>query len=322
MPKSSLFIEAVRILFFIEHAFNYCKSPILLVRAWRSNVSVLSTSRSIWWFFFLGIGVPLAREHILLWFWWKPPTRRCNISVCANPARSSCSAARDCAADHRYAAGLLAWACCPSTLIGSAVILLCSLACFLTSSFARRMCSPQGWSSPQEDIEIRHYPAGAVAEHHHHLARRPDVPDSNGLHLADLLWRRLLHRQGAGTELEAVQFDFRWVQASAVTLPLPLSPPPSTRTTTTLPSTPCPPLSWHWHGDDRAVSHHGPGHWVWRIRAFGIWAVYGGERHQDCRASSWWSAHWLPSDWIPPSPAWRGLASPPWFTVSSFLRWL
>lgn len=62
----------------------------------------------------------------------------------------------------------------------------------------------------QEDIEIRHYPAGAVAEHHHHLARRPDVPDSNGLHLADLLWRRLLHRQGAGTELEAVQFDFRW----------------------------------------------------------------------------------------------------------------
>ena len=28
--------------------------------------------------------------------------------------------------------------------------------------------------------------------------------------LADLLWRRLLHQQGAGTELEAVQFDFRW----------------------------------------------------------------------------------------------------------------
>lgn len=72
------------------------------------------------------------------------------------------------------------------------------------------MCSPQAEVHLQEDIEIRHYPAGAVAEHHRHLARRPDVPDSNGLHLADLLWRRLLHQQGAGTELEAVQFDFRW----------------------------------------------------------------------------------------------------------------
>ena len=130
----------------------------------------------------------------------------------------------------------------------------------------------------------------------------------------------LFYRGGADTFLYRTRLQLlQSPQASAVALPLPLSPPPSTRTTTTLP-TPCPPpsyLTWRWS----CCFPSWAGHWVWRIRPLASGQV---RRWAAPRlpASSWWSAHWLPSDWIPPSPAWRRLASAPWFTVSSFLRWL
>lgn len=62
----------MRILFFIEHAFNYCKVQFSSFEHSKQCFGIVDQQINLV-IFFLGIGVPLAREHILLWFWWLPP---------------------------------------------------------------------------------------------------------------------------------------------------------------------------------------------------------------------------------------------------------
>ncbi len=72
-PKSSLFYRGGANTFLYRTRLQLLQSPILLVRAWQAMFRYCRPADQSGDFLFLGIGVPLAREHILLWFWWLPP---------------------------------------------------------------------------------------------------------------------------------------------------------------------------------------------------------------------------------------------------------